>query len=269
MIFAIKPQEYRLRAWQVQGILSAGNLWYIGINLGLKFVFRLEQPGQGRGTTGQTMKKFLNFHKGVEMPENVLSGDQLAWAMVVEKEPSVICKQADVQYDFVAHKFIMRCFAQEILVDAGSYTITSHSPLGETLLHGLGHFFDLAALWYLGKAKNIPPSGRMISPASISGGEIFQKGTHVLPLDQIAARYGSDFKGFYKRGVELGGQHMEYGDACLRFFPFPRVPVTMILWGADDEFPARADMFFDATCEQHLPPDVIWSTAMTSVLIML
>jgi len=45
MIFAIKPQEYRLRAWQVQGILSAGNLWYIGINLGVKFVFRLEQPG--------------------------------------------------------------------------------------------------------------------------------------------------------------------------------------------------------------------------------
>jgi hypothetical protein len=28
-------------------------------------------------------------------------------------------------------------------------------------------------------------------------------------------------------------------------------------------------MFFDATCEQHLPTDVIWSTAMTSVLVML
>jgi len=46
------------------------------------------------------------------------------------------------------------------------------------------------------------------------------------------------------------------------------VPVTIILWVEDDEFPARADMFFDATCEQHLPTDVIWSTAMTSVLIM-
>jgi hypothetical protein len=69
--------------------------------------------------------------------------------------------------------------------------------------------------------------------------------------------------------VELGAQQMEYGDACLRLFPFPRVPVTMILWRADEEFPARADMFFDATCEQHLPTDVIWSTAMTSVLIML
>lgn len=203
------------------------------------------------------------------MPENVLSADGLAWALVAEVEPGVISKQADVQYDIAANKLIMQCFGQKIRVDASNYTITSQSPLGEKLLHGLGHFFDLAALWYLGKAKNIPPSGRMISPGGLSGGEIFQRGTHVLPLDQIAARYGSDFSGFYKRGLELGGQQMEYGDASLRLFPFPRVPVTIILWGADEEFPARADMFFDATCEQHLPMDVIWSTAMTSVLIML
>jgi len=203
------------------------------------------------------------------MPENVLSGDQLAWALVAEKEPSTICKQANVQYDFVANKFIMQCYGQEIYVDVSSYTIGSHSPLGEKLLHGLGHFFDLAVLWYLGKARNIPSSGQMISPASLSGGEIFQRGTHVLPLDQIAARYGRDVEGFYERGSELGGQQMEYGDVSLRLFPFPRVPVTIILWEADEEFPARADMFFDATCEQHLPTDVIWSTAMTSVLIML
>jgi hypothetical protein len=203
------------------------------------------------------------------MAENVLSGDQLAWALVAEKEPGAICKQADVQYDFVANKFIMQCFGQEIFVDASSYTIASPSPLGEKLLHRLGHFFDLAALWYLGKAKNVPPSGRMISPASLSGGEIFQRGTHVLPLEQIAVKYGSDFESFYKRGGELGGQRLEYGDASLRLFPFPRVPVIMILWGADEEFPARADMFFDVTCEQHLPTDVIWSTAMTAVLIML
>ena len=203
------------------------------------------------------------------MPENVLSGNQLAWAMVADKEPSIICKQADVQYDFVANKFIMKCFGQEIIVNASNYTIASYSSLGEKLLHGLGCFFDLAALWYLGKAKDIPLSGRMVSPASLRGGEIFQRGTHVLPLDKIAARYGTDFEGFYKRGAELGGQPMEHGDASLRLFPFPRVPVTIILWGADEEFPTRADMFFDLTCEQHLPTDVVWSTAMTSVLIML
>ena len=37
------------------------------------------------------------------MPGNVLSGDQLAWALVAENEPGTICQQADVKYDFVAN----------------------------------------------------------------------------------------------------------------------------------------------------------------------
>ena len=203
------------------------------------------------------------------MPENVLSGDQLAWALLAENDPGTLCQQADVHYDFMANKFIMRSFGQEIVVDASNFSISSPTPLGEKLLHRLGYFFDLACLWYLGKAKNRPLSGKLVSPASLSGGEIFQKGTHVLPLDKIASRYGNDLDGFYKKGLELGGLQLEHGDASLLLHPFPRVPVTMILWAPDDEFPARADMFFDATCEQHLPTDVIWSTSMTTVLIML
>ena len=203
------------------------------------------------------------------MPENVLSADQLAWALVAEKEPGTLCQQADVSYKFEAGKFVMRSFGQEIVVDVSNYTISSPTPLGEKLLHGLDYFFDLACLWYLGKAKNKPLTGKLISPASLSGGEIFQKGTHVLPLDQIASKYGSDIESFYRRGLELGGQQLEHGDASLLLHPFPRVPVTIILWEADEDFPARADMFFDATCEHHLPTDVIWSTAMTSVLVML
>ena len=203
------------------------------------------------------------------MPENVLSADQLAWALVAEREPGIICRQAGVQYDFTANKFIMKSFGQELFVDLTNHTVTSHTPLGEKLLHGLGYFFDLAALWYLGRAKNIQPSGRMVSPASLNGGEIFQKGTHVLPLDRIAERYDGNMEEFLQAGAVLGGELLDHGDASLRLYPFPRVPVTLILWQADAEFPARVDMFFDATCEQHLPTDVIWSTAMTAALIIL
>jgi hypothetical protein len=109
------------------------------------------------------------------MPGNVLSGDQLAWALLAENEPGTICQQADVKYDFVANKFIMRSFGQEVVVDVAGFTISSPTILGEQLLHGLGYFFDLACLWYLGKAKNKPLSGKLVSPASLSGGEIFQK----------------------------------------------------------------------------------------------
>jgi len=203
------------------------------------------------------------------MQENTIIGDQIAWSLVAERDPGTVCRNAQIEYDLQAHRFIMQSFGQEVLIDVGSYTISSHSVLGQRLLHGLKHFFDLAVLWYLAKAKDIPTTGRLISPASLSGGEIFQKGTHVLPLDKLAEKFGQDREGFYEKGFELGGQQLEHGDCSILLHPFPRVPVTMILWTGDEEFPARADLFFDSTCEQHLPPDVIWSTAMTTVLALL
>ena len=91
----------------------------------------------------------------------------------------------------------------------------------------------------------------------------------MLPLDKIAERYGNDRTGFIEKGKNLNGNIMNYGDASVELLPLPRIPVTLILWLSDDEFPARADLLFDSTCEQHLPLDVIWSIAMMSVLAMM
>jgi hypothetical protein len=49
----------------------------------------------------------------------------------------------------------------------------------------------------------------------------------------------------------------------------PRIPVTLILWLSDEEFPARADLLFDSTCEIHLPLDILWSIAMMTILVFL
>jgi hypothetical protein len=59
------------------------------------------------------------------------------------------------------------------------------------------------------------------------------------------------------------------GDASIKLFPLPRIPVVLTLWLEDEEFPAGADLFFDSTCDLQLPTDIIWSIAMMSILIML
>jgi hypothetical protein len=43
----------------------------------------------------------------------------------------------------------------------------------------------------------------------------------------------------------------------------------VLLWTEDDEFPARADLLFDATCSAHLPLDILWSAAMVSIQALL
>ena len=81
--------------------------------------------------------------------------------------------------------------------------------------------------------------------------------------------YGNDIKQFVKRGISLGGEQMNHGDASVKLFPFPRVPVVLIFWEYDKEFPSRADILFDSVCSKHLPTDIIWATAMMSILVML
>lgn len=93
----------------------------------------------------------------------------------------------------------------------------------------------------------------------------------MLPVELIAEKYGNNgnIQEFIRRGKELGGEQFSFGDASVQLLPFPRIPVVLILWKKDEEFQARANLLLDSTCELQLPVDIIWSTAMMSLLIML
>ena len=92
----------------------------------------------------------------------------------------------------------------------------------------------------------------------------------MLPLDRIASLYGKDKTAFIGQGEKFCAEVVNYGDAALRLLPFPRVPITMILWLEDEEFPARADLLFDSTCDLQISlSDIVWSLAMLTCLVML
>jgi len=174
-----------------------------------------------------------------------------------------------VNYDASAGAYLLKSFGMDICVDPEKTRIYSDAPEAGLLLDRLGYFSRLSILSYLTSAKNIPLSGRLVQTANLKGGQSFFRGTHALPLDKLALKYCSDAKSFIKRGTDLGGMQTAFGDASLQLFPFPRIPVGLILWLEDEEFPARTDLLFDSTCEFHLPLDILWSTAMKSLLIML
>jgi hypothetical protein len=148
-------------------------------------------------------------------------------------------------------------------------TITSTAPGSEVLLTRLGYFFRLSVLWYLVHAKDIAPGGRLVKLQSVKGGDIFSRGSHILPLEQLAGKFGRDRDAFLARGTTLGGVPEKLADAGMRLSPLPRIPAVLTLWLEDEEFPARADLLFDSTCELQVPTDIIWSIAMMTVLVML
>ena len=198
------------------------------------------------------------------------SGENKAWEILATLDPNDVCKAAAVSYDPASGSYQVKSFGMDFHVSPGEKTIISHDPASGVLLQRLGDFFRLSILWYLVNAKNVPCAGRLVKLQNIRGGDIFTKGSHVLPLDKVAQKYGSNKDGFVEKGKNLGGEILkEFGDVSVRLLPFPRLPVIVTLWTADEEFPTRVDLMLDSTCELQLPTDIIWSIAMMTVLIML
>jgi hypothetical protein len=203
------------------------------------------------------------------IPLNTHTGEEQAWKQLKSLTYEDICCSAKVTYDKALNTYILESFGQNINISLSNKDISSDSQESNFQLKKLEDYSKLSILWYLVNAKNIVFSNKLIRPEELKGGSIYSKGSHVLPLDRIAEKYGRDREGFIQRGNELGCEELVYGDASIKLYPFPRIPITIILWKADDEFASRSDLLFDATCELHLPVDIIWSTAMMTVLMML
>ena len=197
------------------------------------------------------------------------AGEAKAWDLLAASDPAGVCARAGVDIVPAGGGYRVPAFGRLFCVDPEGRRILGLEAKAEDFLQRHDSLFRLSVLWYLVRAAPARPSGNLVKPAGLPGGEIFFKGSHVLPLDALAAKYATRPEAFLAAGAALGGIPAAYGDAAVILSPLPKVPTTVLLWTADDEFPARADLLFDATCSQHLPLDILWSVAMLSILPLL
>ena len=209
-------------------------------------------------------------HRKAELvPIKTLGGEAKAWEALALLRPQDVCSAAAVSRDRLSRSYTIRSFGIDFTVSPEMRTITSSDPRSVPFLDRYKDFFRLSVLWYLTSAKDIPATGRLIRPIDVKGGQRFFSGTHVLPLDQIAERFGRDKVSFVAQGLKFGAEIVPFGDAAVRLYPLPRVPVTIILWLQDDEYPSRAALFFDSTVDFQLSlSDIVWSVAMLATLVM-
>ena len=196
-------------------------------------------------------------------------GEKRGWECLAGLDTDNVCKKADVLFESGLQRYVLGSFGLNIFVSISDKSISCDEEVNDLLTSKLWEYAGLTYLWYLINAENIPLSGNLIRPDNLKGGHLFTKGTHVLPLSGLAEKYNDDIKGFFQKGEALNAERVQYGDAAIKLFPVPRVPVTIILWRGDDEFSPRADLLFDSTCELQVPVDILWSIAMMSALIMM
>jgi hypothetical protein len=188
--------------------------------------------------------------------EPVHSVHPALWEGLAQADSSEeICRRSRAQFDKATGSYLIAFLQERYRIVPSSRAIEPVS--GPIPAKGPSIDLQVILITYLLNAQDIPLADTLVAGSSLKGGECFFQGAHGFPLDPLVARYGRDVGGFLDRGLSLGGQQEHYGDVALRFAALPRVPVVMVLWAADEEFPARISVVFDASIDQHLPLDAI------------
>ena len=194
---------------------------------------------------------------------------QSAWDALKQRPCEEVCRQAAVRFDEATGSYVVKCFGHDVVVTPATRGLATESPAIANLVGRFRYFFELSAVWYLAGAKEAPLSDKLIRPTDLKSGPAFAVGSHQLPMERLAALYGEQIDRFEGKGQALCSRKVEIGDSAMILYPFPRIPITLVLWKADEEFKARADLLLDASCERHLPQDLIWATALFTCLMIM
>ncbi|UCG56045.1 MAG: DUF3786 domain-containing protein [Phycisphaerales bacterium] len=120
-----------------------------------------------------------------------------------------------------------------------------------------GFIEQLCILAYLITAQDIPLGGKLVRGETFPGGQFFFRGVHCLPTDKLEEAFGDNPEDLCRVSEKFDAKPREFGDASFELYLLPRVPVTMVVWGRDDEFDARASILFDQTAAEHMPLDAL------------
>ena len=144
------------------------------------------------------------------------------------------------------------------------------------------HFIDMAAdpkevpiqeqvliLHYLQAGGQPSPTGNWIAYREIQGASFYFSAFVKRAIDPLKKTFGANVQGLVRAAERLGGHAIPAGDAGFEFRVLPRIPIQLILWEGDEEFPAEANILFDDTIGDMLSPeDVAWLAGMLVYRLM-
>ncbi len=141
----------------------------------------------------------------------------------------------------------LRYWGQELVVDWPSGEMrVGGEPLSKEEAR-------LLVLHYLITADGAPLADRWLSFRELPDGRVYDSAFRKRACLPLARVFGEQVEAFVAAAGRLGGERLVFGDASFMFHVLPRVRVAVVLHLGDDEFPAAANMLFDAALRHYLP----------------
>lgn len=186
--------------------------------------------------------------------------NEALWQQLLKLDGPLTARRAKCEYSDDPPRYILTFIGTEYTVDLSAKRVVS-SDGPSTAPYGC----DLCILAYLINSTDLPVTGKLAPPESLPGGQFFFRGPHVLATEKLEKAFGPSPEKLHIVADRFGAERCDFGDASVRLYVLPRLPLTIVIWRADEEFPARASVLFDETAAEQLPLDALWMAANLTV----
>jgi hypothetical protein len=99
-----------------------------------------------------------------------------------------------------------------------------------------------------------PLSGKLVKFKDVPGGYAYEAAFVKRAIEPIAEAFGREPEELVRAAKLLGGIQLELGDASVEVTALTGIPLTYILWRAD-EFAASATILYDESARNYLPTE--------------
>jgi len=181
---------------------------------------------------------------------------QELWNALRTMNPAEVCRCSLACFDRGKGSYLLKILNRDYQILPESSVIQG---VDSSAPHSPGFYLQVAVLNYLIYAKDIPLSGNWVNEKQFPTGAIFFRGPHEMPAKKLEQIFSQNSEGFCFASHSCGGTKVDGGDVAFEFPVFPRIPVRLILWMADEEFSARVSYLFDRTANIHLQLDALYA----------
>jgi hypothetical protein len=112
-------------------------------------------------------------------------------------------------------------------------------------------------LYYFVTADGAPLSNKWVSFGDLPAGRFYNQAFQGYTGAELARFFGANRQKFIKAAQQAGGLILPEapGSATFTYLALPRVPLMLVFWEGDEDFPSTYQVLFDESVSHYLPTD--------------
>lgn len=175
-----------------------------------------------------------------------------------ELDPHTLSKLTACSYhadDSVRGEFRLRVLEQEYTLSYPEYVACEASTGKQASIP-----IQALLVYYFQHADGARIADRWVAFSELPEGRFYNQAFQGYTGRELARSFGEDIDQFAQIVENLPqaqtNQHVKIGDRSFPILALPRVPLLLVFWQGDEDFPPSYQILFDASVAHYLPTDV-------------